>query len=514
MSTDITTIHEIDIDLIDPHPKNPRKDLGDLTEIAASIKANGIFQNLTIVPRPDVEGRYYAVIGHRRRAASKLAGLQFLPCVISDMDEKQQVETMMMENMQRNDLTLIEQAEGFQMMMDLGNTVEDITTKTGFSESTVRRRMNLLKLDKKKIQEAAGRGATLMDFAKLEKIKDIKKRNKLLEQIGTNNFEWELSSALRDQSWKEKKSIVIKELEQFAKKTDKNWPNGYERIKRYDGNDTEVTIPKDSKKKEYVYYVDSSGIALFRKYPKQGKSSADKKREAEEKERKERRAKLEELCKKAFEQRAVFVEGCAGLKKHVGEILKFSTRATIDSGWYSNSERLAEMLGIENERYAFVFADMEEKYNEDPEKIALLTAWCALDGENESWTDYYGAYKQNDKLDAIYDMFAKLGYSISDEEKALRDGTHELYLKPEEPEKEKAPACGECPIHHWYSSEADHTRVENEDGTVTNRPCEPDTHYCCYNDDGAAGRLVIALDDDYDPDTAPEWCPRRSADKN
>ena len=101
------------------HPENPRKDLGDLEELTASIKENGILQNLTVVP--DLEKcKYLVVIGNRRFEAAKAAGLVELPCVISDMDHRTQIATMLEENMQRADLTVYEQAQGFQMMMDLG----------------------------------------------------------------------------------------------------------------------------------------------------------------------------------------------------------------------------------------------------------------------------------------------------------------------------------------------------------------------------------------------------------
>ena len=95
-----------------PHPDNPRKDLGDLTELAASIKENGIFQNLTVVP--EFEDRFTVIIGHRRLAAAKLAGLTELPCVVVEMTPKEQVQTMLLENMQRSDLTVYEQAQGAQ----------------------------------------------------------------------------------------------------------------------------------------------------------------------------------------------------------------------------------------------------------------------------------------------------------------------------------------------------------------------------------------------------------------
>ena len=69
-----------------PHPDNPRKDVGDVLELAASIKESGVLQNLTVVPAPEVSaGGYRVVIGHRRLAAAKQAGLETVPCVVSYM---------------------------------------------------------------------------------------------------------------------------------------------------------------------------------------------------------------------------------------------------------------------------------------------------------------------------------------------------------------------------------------------------------------------------------------------
>ena len=73
------------------HPENPRKDLGDLTELAESIKKNGVMQNLTVVRAPEGETGYMVVIGNRRMEAAKMAGVATVPCVISDMDHKTRI---------------------------------------------------------------------------------------------------------------------------------------------------------------------------------------------------------------------------------------------------------------------------------------------------------------------------------------------------------------------------------------------------------------------------------------
>ncbi len=158
-------IEYISIEKLHPHEDNPRKDLGDISELTESIKANGILQNLTVVPCTGLYyGDYTVIIGHRRLAAAKAAGLTELPCIIAEMDMKEQLATMLLENMQRSDLTVYEQAQGIQMMLDLGETVESVAEKTGFSESTIRRRVRLTTLDANAFKAAEGRQVTMADY--------------------------------------------------------------------------------------------------------------------------------------------------------------------------------------------------------------------------------------------------------------------------------------------------------------------------------------------------------------
>ncbi|MDO4810265.1 MAG: ParB/RepB/Spo0J family partition protein [Eubacteriales bacterium] len=101
-----------------PHPDNPRKNIGDVSELADSIRKNGILQNLTVVRGHKAEVKddtndlgkylpdgYTVIIGHRRLAAAKMAGLEHVPCAVANMTPAEQFHTMMVENMQREDLT-------------------------------------------------------------------------------------------------------------------------------------------------------------------------------------------------------------------------------------------------------------------------------------------------------------------------------------------------------------------------------------------------------------------------
>lgn len=211
---------------IDPHPKNPRRDLGDLTELTQSIQARGIRQNLTVVPTGD--GRYVTVIGHRRLAAAKLAGLHDLPCDVDpDMSEAEQLEMMLLENLQRIDLTPIEEAEGYQDLLDLGVNVREICRTTGRSEKTVTARLRLLKLpDTVRAQVHTGQ-ATLEDAARLDALADHPKElAKVAKSLGTSNFEWQLDVAKRGIEYSTVRDPIIAELRARKIRKASGYPEG------------------------------------------------------------------------------------------------------------------------------------------------------------------------------------------------------------------------------------------------------------------------------------------------
>ena len=173
------------------------------------------------------------------------------------MDEREQMQTMMVENMQRSDLTVYEQAQGFQMMMDFGQTVEQISDKSGFSQSTVRRRIKLLELNHDSFKKAEKRGATLSDFAQLDKIEDLEARNRVLETLGTQNFNRAMQDALEQQKWQHQKAEWIEQLKKFAVEDSQATYQTHEHVNAYGkwGTKKEVIMPEDADKVAYVYKV-------------------------------------------------------------------------------------------------------------------------------------------------------------------------------------------------------------------------------------------------------------------
>ncbi|REJ78491.1 MAG: ParB/RepB/Spo0J family partition protein [Acidobacteria bacterium] len=126
----------ISIDKIEPNPDQPRSEIGDLTELSASIKSKGVLEPLLVKPRDD--GSYMIIAGERRWHASKQAGLQEVPCIELDIDENSIAEIALIENMQRKDLTIWEVADGLlDLAVRFGYTHDDIAEKIGKSRTTV-----------------------------------------------------------------------------------------------------------------------------------------------------------------------------------------------------------------------------------------------------------------------------------------------------------------------------------------------------------------------------------------
>lgn len=435
-------IININIENLYPHPHNPRKDLSNLEELAESIKTNGVLQNLTVVPWNDeimgkpkgsecIEDCYIVIIGHRRLAASKLAGLKELPCVISEMDHRTQVATMLLENMQRNDLTLYEEAQGIQMMLDFGDTVSDISGQTGISETTVRRRVKLLELDKDKFKESVERGATLTDYLKLEKIKNPDLKNKILDKIGTDNFNFAIKNAIEDEKWEDRKSEMIAVLNEFASPVEKeDGLSSKSWYSRYTSSFPEK--PKDADKVKYYYIVTDYNIQLLREATAEDKNKPqtnaehDKKRE----EIQANHEKLKAISKQSFELRKEFIKGATTLKKQIKHIQEFTVRTLMFDIWSDFDEELfAELMGIEfDEDEGVNFDAIVDIYAKSPERILLIATYCNYgDSRNQTYFSWNNQYQKNEELDTLYEFLEKLGYQISEEERALKEGTHGLF---------------------------------------------------------------------------------------
>lgn len=421
-------ISYISIEKIFPHPKNPRTELGDLTELSDSIRANGILQNLTVVPKMSngsiIDGFYTVIIGHRRLAAAEKAGLDEVPCVVADMNEKEQVATMMLENLQRSDLTVYEQAKGFQMMFDLGETVKSIAEKTGLSESTIKNRRDLLKLDKDKFKEASDRGATLQEFAELSTIEDDELRGKVLDTVGTANFRNSLMSAKDKEAIAKNKPFIIEQLSRFAEKTKETSGKVYVDSYYVKTFNDFIRIPDDAGHIKYYWAESGSYIYL---YKDKIKTLEEIKRD--EKAEQIRRSKdiLEEISKRAFSLRYDFIDNYPGRKRDIDAINDAVAMMFCNNNCFIsfNGKYLAELMGAKNGEFSS--EHVKEYYELFPEQALACMVYSVLENAGCRYYDNNLKYVKNETLDRVYDFLRKLGYELSDEELSLKNGTHSLY---------------------------------------------------------------------------------------
>ncbi|MCE5070867.1 ParB/RepB/Spo0J family partition protein [Staphylococcus aureus] len=142
-------IKQIDMSDIKPNPYQPRKtfDENHLNDLADSIKQYGILQ--PIVLRKTVQG-YYIVVGERRFRASKIAGLKYVSAIIKDLTDEDMMELAVIENLQREDLNAIEEAESYQRLMtDLKITQQEVAKRLSKSRPYIANMLRLLHLPKK-----------------------------------------------------------------------------------------------------------------------------------------------------------------------------------------------------------------------------------------------------------------------------------------------------------------------------------------------------------------------------
>lgn len=437
------------IEYLVPHPQNPRKDLGNLEELTASIKENGIYQNLTVIPineeAPDEEPKYMVVIGHRRLEAAKRAGLQEVPCaIVRGMSETRQLQTMLLENMQRSDLTVYEQAQGFQQLLDFGMDIEDISQQSGFSKRTIRRRLEIAKLDQNKLKELSStRQLSLKEFDALARIKNLEARNKAMEKIGTNDFALAVKRAMDKEKLADNMPVFLADMERLGIKkfpdSANKYSSKYRRVGSLDLYEYEVTKDKIPKKTEGLYYEASypRNVEFYVKETKKAKIIKKSAKELEKEKRiKEAWFKVDAMAATHYELRKAFVENLRGTAKQREAVYMGAySLIVLRSVAYMSCGDISKEAGMDN-KYFDPRRDEKavklayESYDNTQKCIEVIYK-LFNDNEKEFYANDYRArypeYKFNPRLEAMYHWLTKLGYQMSSEEKLIAAGTHEIF---------------------------------------------------------------------------------------
>lgn len=478
-------IIDIPVEQLYGHPNNPRKNVGDVTELADSIRQNGLMQNLTVVPghlmtddeyndlceqysrnptetlrmvmnKPNekkFEEGYTVIIGHRRLAAAKQAGLKTVPCAVRyDMSEKEQIATMIAENMQRVDLTVVEQAQSMQMMIDLGDSVDQVSEKTGLSKSTVRNRLKIASLDPSALKKSEERQITIGDYMKVLEIEDESTRNIVLATAGTHNFAREYDKAIMVQNDKKKKEKVQKYL----------LDNGYIELEKTDSYvsyknlynlnlDSDLDKEIGKAKKGWNYFSYYWGLSLFRE-----RNESDQARDIEREKEKRWRDGCDRRIAEITEEMYSRMRECFDVyspKKGDLDLLKnafiFSTFRN-----YASRKNAADLLELNVEhasQYGWDEKDyiepITESYKENPEKTLL--AWLIsqildLGIATTTWTIPYkveyvhGFINKRDNFLKICDVLEQFGFDLADEERDFVTGKHPIFDERYERDQEAA----------------------------------------------------------------------------
>lgn len=428
--------------LIDPHPDNPRKNIGDVTDLAASIKANGLLSPLSVVPNGS---RFRVIAGHRRLMACKQAGTGAVPCFVLDLDPLQQLEAMVTENCQREQLTVLEEADAIQGMLDLGATTASVAHRLGRSSDYVRDRAKAASIDNEVrrtrddfSQLTIGQ---LVAIARYDGRPDLQKR--LAQAAGTSNFDYTLSRIERDENdrqWIESVAALLVESDSgFNLIPDPEKPYSDPEW-RYSGcmfpstGTPEETAEKIREQNPAAVSIHMEQVYLWTRRDKTADAEKEARRAAEQAERDARRHALEEYAAASADKRMAWLHAnLHGIKrdKLVETTARLGLLQIIDpdpqgytlalSTWNDaacGGEQFTTISGIEPER-----ALAELRYHlDEPDwavwAVQILAARIEWFIDPTDWTTVNDTSR---RIPGYYQILQDLGYTPTDDETSHLD---------------------------------------------------------------------------------------------
>ncbi len=178
------TVRNVPLDRIDPNPDQPRLtfDEDSLQELAASITEHGVLQPILV--RPGTDGRYQLIAGERRWRSAQIAGLRNIPALVEEIDDETALEIAIIENLQREDLSPLDEALMYERMTtEHGYSLRKLAQKLGKDKGYIENRLRLADAPSEIKQLVSLRKDTLSHAYELLKVDDARKRRKLAEQV-------------------------------------------------------------------------------------------------------------------------------------------------------------------------------------------------------------------------------------------------------------------------------------------------------------------------------------------
>jgi ParB family chromosome partitioning protein len=187
--TTVRDVRRMPVDRVYSNPAQPRQrfDEDALADLAASIREHGVLQPILVRPRAD--GHYQIVAGERRWRASKMAGLTEIPAIVEQIDDEAALEIAIIENLQREDISPLEEAEIFERMTnEHGYSLRKLATKLGKDKGYLENRLRLVHAPEDVRELVAVRSDTLSHAYELMKVDDPRKRRRLAKQVAAGEL--------------------------------------------------------------------------------------------------------------------------------------------------------------------------------------------------------------------------------------------------------------------------------------------------------------------------------------
>ncbi len=272
----------------------------------------------------------------------------------------------------------------------------------------------------------------------IEKIKNTALRNSVLEKVGTPNFDYALEQAKKQDEWEVEKEKILKELSSISAELIKDEETKNKKYICYFGAYSNNEVPEEVEDYSYYYTISHSGsfINLYRDFT-ENEMNAEARMEAERTRRVEERKSRGEGYRKATalcaKLRRDFILNFKNEEKYKNEICTLAVAALMGDEEYMEEdvfEKVSSLYKIDETESAFYAAqEVIEKNKKRPLYAVLLCAYFKMEvPEDCGYADPWDFAPQgNVKLDELYEFLTSIGYEMSDEEKALQDGTSEVF---------------------------------------------------------------------------------------